>query len=178
MRPATQQCAGPRESGRDGLERLRHTPFDLNSTLRLEVPAWHTQKSSRDWNTDPLESFRQVKNRCYRSWISSSCMTIASVLSNKVSHTARSAPPLRSSVASHSKYDVLLPFSNLWLSQGFPPTNQRWHKRNGTLARDDFRNQDKHRCASLLRPSPTLFHLLQEFHHLSSCVSRSSRTLG
>ena len=66
----------------------------------------------------------------------------------------------------------LLSVRHLWRSQGFPPTNHRKHNRNGTLARDVLRDQEEHRCASLLRPSPTLLHLLQEFHHLSSCFFR------
>ena len=80
----------------------------------------------------------------------------------------RSAPPPRSSVASHSTR-CLLPFRDLWRSQSLSRTYHRRQKRNGTLARDALRNQEKHRCASLLRPSPTLSHHVQEIHHLSSC---------
>ena len=63
---------------------------------------------------------------------------------------------------------LLFTCRNLWRSRGFPPTNHRRQKLNGTLGRDILRNQEEHRRARLLRPSPTLLHLLQEFHHFSS----------
>ena len=57
---------------------------------------------------------------------------------------------------------------------------RRWHpiqndicvafwQTNGTLARDMFLNPEEHRCASLLRPSPTLFHFHSKFRDFSSC---------
>ena len=63
----------------------------------------------------------------------------------------------------------LLPSQNLWCTESFPPANLGNQKSNGPFARDVLRHQSKHRCASLWQPSPTLLHLLQEFHHFSAC---------
>ena len=62
-----------------------------------------------------------------------------------------------------------LPLRHFWCSQGFPPTNQRWHERNRSLTCNILRSQEEHRRACLLRPSSTLLHLLQELHNFSSC---------
>ena len=59
--------------------------------------------------------------------------------------------------------------SHFWCSQGFPPTNQRWHERSRSLTCNIFRYQEEHRRTSLLRPFATLLHLLEKLHDLSSC---------
>ena len=64
---------------------------------------------------------------------------------------------------------LLLPVRHFQCSQGFPPTNQRWHERNRSLTRDSLKHQEEHRRASLLRPFATLFHLLQELYDFPSC---------
>ena len=49
------------------------------------------------------------------------------------------------------------------------------------LTRNILRNQEEHRCASLLRPLATLFHPLQEFHNVSSrfsCQVQKALSLG
>ena len=150
---------GPKESGRDGLERLRHTSFKLNTPLGFDDAAKHTQNLLGKIEM-PLPR-PQVENQCYRYLVSFSCMVIESFhLQQGLPHSA-----LRSSISSISgtPFNPIfeLPFRNLWCSQGFPATNHRRHERNGTIARDVLRNQEKHSCASLLRPSPTLLHFLQ-----------------
>ena len=49
--------------------------------------------------------------------------------------------------------------------QSFPPAYHRRHQPNRPLTRRILRDQEDHCCACLLRPFPTLFHFLQEFHH-------------
>ena len=71
-----------------------------------------------------------------------------------------------SSIPIHSI--LLLPLWHFWNSQGFPPTDQRRHKRNWPLTRDVLGSQEEHRCAGLLRPFSTLLHLHQKLHYFSS----------
>ena len=108
--------------------------------------------SPHHWKTDPLEGFRQIKNQSDPSLISFSCLGINSFhLQQGSPHTLRAAPPLRPSVTSHSTRYLCCQFETSGRSQGFPLTNHRGHKRNGTLARDVLRDQEEHRCTSLLR---------------------------
>ena len=122
--------------------------------------------------TGLIESFCQVQDQSYRSLLFSPPWWLNLSFSSKsLTHSAFS-----SSIASILGIPLnsifVLTFRNHWRSQSFPPTSHRKHERDGPLNRDILRNQEEHRCASLLRPSLTLFHLLQEFHHISLCFSR------
>ena len=76
--------------------------------------------------------------------------------------------------------DCLLPSRDLFRSRPFPPTNRGVHECDGALTRDVLRNQEEHRRARLLRPSPTRFHFLdEEFHNfLTLPLDRSCETVG
>ena len=113
--------------------------------------------SPHHWKTDALEC------SCHRSLILSSCLVVESF------HFHQCPSPSISGIPSNTIF--VLSFCHLRRPQSFPPTDHRRHKRNWPLTRDILRNQEEHRYAGLLRPSPTLFHLLQELHHFSSCFS-------
>ena len=66
--------------------------------------------SPHNWKTNPLEGFRQIKNQCYRSLISFSCMVIKSVhLQQSLPHGAWSSSiaPIRGTPPTFSKIFTL-----------------------------------------------------------------------
>ena len=112
-----------------------------------DFPGKIEMRDPHDWKANSLRSFRQIKNHRCRSVISFSCTVIESVhLQQGLPHTACS-----SSIASIRGIPLntilLLPFRNLWRSQGFPPTNHHNHKRNGTVVCKILRNQED--CSNL-----------------------------
>ena len=117
---------------------------------------------------DSLECLRKVQHQGHSHSILCFCSSIKSLhfhqyflhcaLSSSIS-TIRGVP---------INSILLLPLRHFWCSPGFPPTDQRRHKRNWPLTRDVLQNQREHRRAGLLRPFSTLFHLLQELHDFSA----------
>ena len=76
------------------------------------------------------------------------------------------------SVASHPTRGR--PFLLFYRTQPLPASNQGEQQRDGAFARDVRRNQEEHRGASLLRPSPTLFNLLKKLHTCSGTCTQSA----
>ena len=122
------------------------------------------------WETDPLGGLSQDQYQGDRSLIFFSCLKITSVHVQHIypHHTIRSFISSISGTPFNTMF--VLPFLHLRRPQSFPPTNHRRHERNWPLTRDIFWNQEEHRCAGLLQPSPTLFHLLQIHHFSPLCL--------
>ena len=123
--------------------------------------------------TYPFEGFRQIQDQGCRSLIFFSCLEFESF------HVEQDFPhrSLSSLIASISgiPFTWILVFATLpRLAPSELPTNgsRNWPFTSGTP-----RNQEEHRCAGLLPPSSTLFHLLQQFHHFSSFSWSNSEQL-
>ena len=112
----------------------------------------------------------QVQNQCYRSLILFCCAKNLSMSTN-ISHTVCWAPPLLPSVASQSTRYFICHFATSGALKAFYQRINVGMSAIG-LSLVTFFGIKKNivRCACLLRPFSTLFHLLQEFHN---CPSRS-----
>ena len=90
---------------RDGLERLRHTSFKLNSPVMLKLPTQSTRKffigklkvrrpGPNQWGADLLEGLRQFQNQSHRSQFFSPARYLCLSISIKISLSS-SIPTIR-----------------------------------------------------------------------------------
>ena len=155
-----------------------------NCALRwcFELTAWHTQDlpgkfeirrpRPHNWKANSLKGFHQIKNRCYRSLILFSCKIIETCqLQQRVSHTVRSAPPLRPPAAHHSLGFWCFHFAAT--SGARKASHQRVIVGTSAMGRSLLtlfwikKNMVVQACCGHLP-----HHLLHEFHHLCSCFFR------
>ena len=131
---------GSWQDGHDGLERLRHASFELQSPLVLEIPAQHPQ--DLPWEAevrrqgldhkkaDSLECLRQASDQSHSPLILCFCSCTKSLhFQQYLPHCA-----LNSSISTIRGVPInsilLLPLHHFWCSQSFSSTDQRWRKRN------------------------------------------------
>ena len=160
----------PQENRRDGLERLRHTPFILYNTS--DAQSAHMAHANLPGKSEECVVQAHTTGKPTRTNISPNPEPVLSLLKFCLLHGPYNA--LRSSISPIRgiRLNSIVFFA---ISRPLPIAklpNQCGQKRSGTLTRDVLRNQEAHCCASLLRPSPTLLHLLQSFHNFSSCFIR------
>ena len=127
-----------------------------------------------------LRCVRQIKHQRDRSLVLFASSTMKSFhLKQRFPNSA-----LRSSILPISTIppDTMsfLPSRHLRRTQQLPPTNHSGQKRDRAFARNVLRNQEKHRRAGLLRPSPTLLYLSKDLAQTSKVLAflwRGRRTL-
>ena len=157
---------------------LKPSPNQILLSLAGLPPISSTPHLSKVCETDSLECRRQVQNQSYCSLIFFPCtISMLSIFGQDLPYSSLSSSI--SAAGSVPIYAVLLlPLRHLWSSQGFPPTNQRRHKRPRPLTRDILRYQEEHHRACLVH-----FPLCSTFSSNSTTSSRvsfvtSKRTFG